>query len=298
MLDKTQPISPVIPLRFSNLSCRVLGVSCSSIGVALLLLLVVVCAVSDAARYRIKFVLFIFLSAIAATWCIPIMLFQPGHWKNALIPAWGARQIAKLLGIQFHVRGKENIVKDTGCVVLINHQSGLDLCVLAELWPVLERCTVISKKEILYLGPFGLASWLWGTIFIDRRQAEQAHSTMNSTADIINNRKAKLCLFPEGKRHSGTTLLPFKKGAFHVAIASQTPIQPVVVSKYYFLNDNLKKFGSGKSYITILPPISTVGMTKDNMAELMDEAYDKMNKVFQETSQEVLALHVDNTNSK
>ncbi|XP_012254396.2 1-acyl-sn-glycerol-3-phosphate acyltransferase beta [Athalia rosae] len=276
----------------------VLGVSCSSIGVALLLLLVVVCAVSDAARYRIKFILFIILSAIAATWCIPYMFLRPKHWANALVPAWGARQIAKLLGMQFEVRGKENIVSDTGCVVLINHQSGLDLCVLAELWPVMKRCTVISKKEILYLGPFGLASWLWGTIFIDRLQAEHARNTMNSTADIINNRKAKLCLFPEGKRHSGTTLLPFKKGAFHVAIASQTPIQPVVVSKYYFINDNLKKFGSGKVYITILPPIPTTGLTKDNLTDLMDKSYEVMNKAFQETSQEVYALHVETTKAK
>ena len=52
-------------------------------------------------------------------------------------------------------------------------------------------------------------------------------------------------MFPEGKRHAGTTLLPFKKGGFHLAIASQVPIQPVVVSKYYFLNDKFKKFESG-----------------------------------------------------
>lgn len=57
--------------------------------------------------------------------------------------------------------------------------------------------------------------------------------------------QAKLLLFPEGKRHANSKLMPFKKGAFHLAIESQTPIQPVVVSKYYFLNDKKKKFDSG-----------------------------------------------------
>lgn len=57
--------------------------------------------------------------------------------------------------------------------------------------------------------------------------------------------QAKLLLFPEGKRHSGNQLLPLKKGGFHVAIDAQIPIQPVVVSRYYFLNSKAKKFDSG-----------------------------------------------------
>lgn len=58
-------------------------------------------------------------------------------------------------------------------------------------------------------------------------------------------------MFPEGTRHGGEELLPFKKGAFHVAIASQLPIQPVVVSKYYYLDQKTKKFDSGKIFTLI-----------------------------------------------
>lgn len=46
--------------------------------------------------------------------------------------------------------------------------------------------------------------------------------------------------------------MPFKKGAFHVAIDSQIPIQPVVVSKYYYINHNLKRFNSGNNVILLL----------------------------------------------
>lgn len=53
-------------------------------------------------------------------------------------------------------------------------------------------------------------------------------------------------MFPEGTRHGGDELLPFKKGAFHVAIASRVPIQPVVVSKYYYIDYKKKRFDSGK----------------------------------------------------
>ncbi|VVC36829.1 Hypothetical protein CINCED_3A000712 [Cinara cedri] len=201
---------------------------------------------SHAFRYYAKYALFTVLSYISATIFIPLMLRRPRDYRNGLLPAWGGRQISKMLGLTWEMRGQENIVQGSGCVVLINHQSCLDLLVLSEIWPVMDRCTVISKKEIFYFWPFGLASWLWGTIFIDRLNVASAQSTINKTGQAILQRKARLCMFPEGTRHGGLELLNFKKGAFHVAISSQCPIQPVVVSQYFFLDHKKHIFDSGK----------------------------------------------------
>jgi len=58
--------------------------------------------------------------------------------------------------------------------------------------------------------------------------------------------QTKLWMFPEGTRNpSRTTLLPFKKGAFRVAITCQVPILPVVYSPYHFIDDKKKCFGQG-----------------------------------------------------
>jgi lysophosphatidate acyltransferase len=65
--------------------------------------------------------------------------------------------------------------------------------VLAEIWPAMERCAVIAKKEVFYLWPFGLACWLWGTIFIDRVNVEKAQNTINSAEDVIRNNKVYFC---------------------------------------------------------------------------------------------------------
>ncbi|XP_066998663.2 1-acyl-sn-glycerol-3-phosphate acyltransferase beta [Anabrus simplex] len=263
----------------------------ATLAAAAFLLLVILYHVSNVFRYFVKFTLFLILSLVFATAFIPLMIFRPMDYRNALLPAWGARQISKLLGLRWEMRGLENAVQDSGCVVLINHQSAIDLLVLAELWPKLHRCTVISKKEIFYLWPFGLAAWLWGTIFIDRLNVEKARSTVASTASIIQNRKAKLCMFPEGTRNSGPTLLPFKKGAFHVAIASQTPIQPVVVSRYYFLDSRKKIFNSGDSIISILPPIPTKGLTKDDLEGLIEETHAVMAKEYASITEEAMSRH-------
>ena len=120
----------------------------------------------------------------------------------------------------------------------------------------------------------------------------------------IKENAAKLLFFPEGTRHQGSQLLPFKKGAFHIAIQSESAIQPVVTSRYFFLDSNRKIFGRGNcrmpqkfravhhqtylllghSIIEILPEISCKGMTKDDLSELlqrtqaiMQQHYDKLN---------------------
>lgn len=209
---------------------------------------------------------------------------RPGDWRNALIPAWGLRLIHKPYGLQWKITGQENIIEGSGSILLLNHQSLIDLIALAEIWPVMERCTVISKKEIFYLWPFGLAAYLWGTIFIDRLNPDQARDTVNKTGELIKKRQARLCMFPEGTRHGSDTLLPFKKGAFHVAVASQLPIQPVVVSRYYFLDSKKKTFDSGQVMIHILPAISTEGRSRDDIPNLIQETYDVMQKRYDEVN--------------
>lgn len=241
---------------------------------------------SHRARYVLKFTFFSCGALTAATVFIPVMFLRPKDSRNGLFAAWGARQVSRALGITWRLRGKEHIVKDSGCVLLINHQSALDLFILAEIWPIYERCTVISKREIFYIWPFGLACWLWGTIFIDRLNVEKAQKTINSTGEIIKNRKVKLCMFPEGTRHGGETLLPFKKGAFHVAIASQSPIQPIVASQYYYLDDRTKKFDAGRNILSILPPIPTEGLTKDDVNDLIERTYKVMSEEYAKITKE------------
>lgn len=53
----------------------------------------------------------------------------------------------------------------------------------------MDKCTVISKKEIFYIWPFGLACWLWGTIFIDRLNAEKAQDAINKTGNYIREKQ-------------------------------------------------------------------------------------------------------------
>lgn len=51
-----------------------------------------------------------------------------------------------------------------------------------KLWAALKRCTIVSKKEVLYAGPFGLGLWLGGVIFIDRLNSEKSREAINKVS--------------------------------------------------------------------------------------------------------------------
>lgn len=82
---------------------------------------------SDTVKYYTKMIIFSLTALISSIVCIPIMLPRPKDWRNALIPAWCTVQAGKLIGISFEVQGVENIKRDKGGVVLINHQTAIDL---------------------------------------------------------------------------------------------------------------------------------------------------------------------------
>lgn len=55
-------------------------------------------------------------------------------------------------------------------------------------------------------------------------------------------------IFPEGTRghEADISLLPFKKGAFYMAVQAGVPIVPVVISNYYDLySAKEKRFDAG-----------------------------------------------------
>ena len=75
---------------------------------------------------------------------------------------------------------------------------------------------------------------LSGTVFIDRANSATAREAMKGAADEMRKHKQSVYMFPEGTRsyYLEPGFLPFKKGAFHLAVQARVPIVPVVVANY------------------------------------------------------------------
>ena len=107
---------------------------------------------------------------------------------------------------------------------MLNHQSSFDLIGLFHLWHVCGRLSVLGKKELLYLGPFGLACYYGGMTFIDRKKGPAALKSLTEAVILNKTLDLPVLVFPEGTRHHDrhkASLLPFKKGAFVAAIQAQ-----------------------------------------------------------------------------
>ncbi|KAL6870091.1 1-acylglycerol-3-phosphate O-acyltransferase [Amphichorda felina] len=183
-------------------------------------------------------------------------------------------------GITFEVDDPNNYLGRTRPAVFIgNHQTELDVLMLGAMFP--KYCSVTAKsslKKIPFLGWFMALS---GSIFIDRKNSKDAREAMKGAATEIRAKRQSVYMFPEGTRSytKDPTLLPFKKGAFHLAVQAGVPIVPVVVANYsHVLYIKGLVFNSGKIPIKVLEPIPTEGLTAADVDELTRTTREKMLK--------------------
>ncbi|MFT6335391.1 MAG: putative phosphoserine phosphatase/1-acylglycerol-3-phosphate O-acyltransferase [Saprospiraceae bacterium] len=128
-------------------------------------------------------------------------------------------------GIKMVVKGDEHIWKNRPAVFIFNHQSNVDLLIMAKL---LRRDAVAIAKNELKLSPVGPLFMAAGVIFIDRGDKDKAIEAMAPAVEALKN-GTSVGLAPEGTRSKDYRLGSFKKGAFHLAMQAGVPIVPIVI---------------------------------------------------------------------
>ncbi|KAJ8300215.1 hypothetical protein KUTeg_021734 [Tegillarca granosa] len=229
--------------------------------ISFLLFLPIVYELSNTFKYYAKFALYYTIVMLTSVVVISYGVFRPKNVKNMKFISWLMKNVKMLFGITIEVRSKENLEIDSPYILVSNHQSSLDFFGMMEIWP--ENCSSLAKKELLYVGPFGLAAWLCGTVFIDRLNHEKALDTIKSTAALIKEQNV--------------------------------PIIPVVFSSYSeFYSKREKKFGTGKFIISCLPKIKTEGLTAAQVPDLTDFIRKQMLDVYNQTSLETTQAKLSN----
>lgn len=191
----------------------------------------------------------------------------------ARIFSWGA---CKICGIHVRYFGTENLVQPTPCIYVGNHQSGMDMATYGAIIP--RNMKVIGKTELKWIPIFGFFLWAAGNVLIHRADRKRSISGLDEAVEEIKKRGVSIWIFPEGTRNdTGEGLLPFKKGAFHMAIAAQIPIVPLVSSTLKNIAIlETPDIQGGNVTVKVLPPIHTAGMTKDDVDKLSALVREKM----------------------
>jgi putative phosphoserine phosphatase / 1-acylglycerol-3-phosphate O-acyltransferase len=183
-----------------------------------------------------------------------------------------------LIGLNLKIRGEQYVWSDRPAVFVFNHQSNVDMVIIARL--LRRDISGVGKKEIGDIPLIGRILEFSGVILIDRKDSEKAIRALESLVDIMQIEGKSVCISPEGTRSLTPKLAPFKKGAFHLAMQAGVPVVPIVIRNS---GDVMPK---GSPYyrpatveVDVLPPVETSNWT----AETIDEHVASVRAMFLQT---------------
>lgn len=168
----------------------------------------------------------IFVLACVAT----VMVFlrvDENRINGPLAKRW-ARIVIWLAAARVTVHGTDNIPStDKPYIVVMNHQSNMDIPVLVHSLPLQLR--FMTKIELKKVPVFGSALIRSGHFLIDREDHLKAMEGVTAAGEAQRQRGVSVVFAPEGTRSPDGKLLPFKKGAFVMAVETGIPILPVTL---------------------------------------------------------------------
>ena len=179
----------------------------------------------------------------------------------------------RMLGMKVELQNASLREQKSPCIIVANHQSNYDLFMLGCAVP--PRTVTIGKKSLRWVPFFGQIFWLAGNVLIERDNAAQAKDAMLKTTDTLQNDNTSIWVFAEGTRNLGRGLLPFKKGAFQMAINAGVPIV-LLCCNTYKNTMRLNRWNAGKLLVRTLPAIPTLGLTLADMPSLMERCHAQM----------------------
>lgn len=158
-------------------------------------------------------------------------------------------------------------------VVVANHQSMLDILLLSH---IPKEMKWVAKEELFKVPWVGWMLRMTGDIPVRRGDPESGGEALGKAKAYLA-RGMSVMMFPEGTRSTRGTMLPFKSGAFRLAIEAGVPVLPVAVSG---TAHGMPKGGPWvrpcRATARILEPVSVEGYRPEDAPKLRDAVREKI----------------------
>jgi 1-acyl-sn-glycerol-3-phosphate acyltransferase len=204
---------------------------------------------------------------VGAVWLVTAP-FDPGRYHAGR----AFRQLAVVHGAltrlwRFDTEGRPPEGPRRPYVVVSNHESYADIFLFCHFpWEM----KWLSKHTIFKIPVMGWMMRMALDVPVHRGQRESGIAALAECRDRLA-RRVSVMIFAEGTRSKTDELLPFKDGAFHLAIESQVPILPIAIAgtrncmaKHSFA------FRRAHAKARVLEPIPTEGLTRADLGTLRD----------------------------
>jgi len=163
------------------------------------------------------------------------------------------KSIFLLSRIRIVVHGRDNFPSDKNGVVISNHQSLLDVIILMAYLP--QRIVFFAKKELGKVPVLNFDMKHMEHVLVDRGKKSSALAQLERMKDRLD-KNLNAFIFPEGTRSNSSKILPFKRGAFHLAATAKKPIIPCYIhGSGKLLKKNERLIKPGIIHISIGKPI-------------------------------------------
>jgi 1-acyl-sn-glycerol-3-phosphate acyltransferase len=197
---------------------------------------------------------------------------QTGAIQIRVARAW-ARTLLAAGGVRVQVEGLEQIDPNGSYVFIANHASYYDTPVALAHIPVQFR--FLAKRGLFQIPFLGTHLSRAGHIPVPREDPRAAVKTMQTAAEVIQQKKISLLIFPEGGRSRDGILRPFKEGGAYIAIRAGVPVVPLaLIGTREVLPYGSGIIQSGDVMLRILKPIETKQLTLKDRGKLTDELRD------------------------
>jgi putative phosphoserine phosphatase / 1-acylglycerol-3-phosphate O-acyltransferase len=204
--------------------------------------------------------------ASAAGLALSVAKQDPGLLTSAGL-APGAQLGLSLAGVRIRVvDGEQYLESARPCVFVFNHQSKLDVPILAAL--LRRDITGIAKQEVRSVPAIGQLMAMAGMVFIDRSDTAKAIEAMAPAVTKLRDEGISLVIAPEGTRSITPRVGPFKKGAFHIAMQARVPVVPIVIrnaGELMWRGSQLVRPGTVE--VIVLPPLPTSSWTASSVGQ-------------------------------
>lgn len=196
-----------------------------------------------------------------------------------------------MVGVRVEVSGVERLDPNQTYIFTPNHQSLIEVPLFVTYLG--RNPAYLGKKEVFKYPVFGYGIRLIGMVPVDRSNSPAAVESAKLATENLRRGKSYV-VYPEGTRSRDGHLLPFKKGAFMMAIDAGVPIVPVTVSGATKIMPKAKvKVFPSTVRLTIHEPISTAGYSKENVVELMERTRAKIFSALDEAEAELNGAPAD-----
>ena len=228
---------------------------------------------------------FVLCSALGIVW----LAVSPGnrqtlYWYGRIF----CRGLVRMMGWRVEPDAPDRLRRHRPCVIVGNHQSFLDVVTFGSIFP--PRTVSAGKREISRIPIFGWFYRMSGNLTIDREHARSALASLEAAAAAMRDEKIAVWFMPEGHRNQSGTLLPFKTGAFRLAIAAQAPVVPIGAGPLARIAVTRRQLARpGRLPVRVLEPVDTEGMAHADIARLAAMVRERMQAALDELGAEAAA---------